>query len=478
MIKLNKIISYKKTVTEYFPYLAGLSFCIFITFFFRDIPFFWDGAFFSETAVYFYDNGYGNLIVSLDSDTGGFPLYGIYLSLWWKVFGKTLLVSHIAILPVALGIYFEFIRIAKLLLKPQFVLGAVLLLMLEPTIITQTIIMSYDVILLYFSLVAITCMLKEKRILYSVILILVAASSTRGIIIIITLLALNISLRIINKQRGEIFRDLISYIPVIFFFFIWGVIHYFSTGWVLFSPLRETDHESFSGLSMILRQFFYSLWKISDFGRIFLIVFIFTCIILYFRKLKSEKKFMTVTILIIIPVIFSSLFIMMFSNPVSHRYFLLIYVFIILSAIYFIQQLKSRMVQLTIYFVFIVSLFSGNFWLYPQKYGNGWDSSLKILPYFEMENEMKEFVEQNNIDQGEVCTLFPMHKNYRYSHLVNYDFCYSDFDKTDSNNCKYFLYSNICNTDDSEIENHLKNNWTKLKEIKTKHIFLVLYKHI
>ncbi len=337
--------------------------------------------------------------------------------------------------------------------------------------------MSYDLVLLYFSMLAISSLLKEKKFIYSLALVLIAACSARGLIIITTLMVLNISLRIINKQKNKILTDLLNYIPVVLYILVWSIFHYISTGWLLFSPLRETEHESFSGLSMVIRQFLYSLWKISDFGRIFLLTFIFTFIIALFKKLKFEKKSLTIIILLIIPIAVHCLFIMLFSNPVSHRYFLLIYVFIILSSLYFIQRLNSRVWKPVFYFVFVLALITGNFWLYPQKYGNGWDSSLKVLPYFELDNKMTTFINKSDIKPENVCTLFPLHKNYKYTRLYNYDFCYSDFDKKNSDPCGYFLYSNICNANNHIIETELKNNWLKINEIKMDNIFLVLYKH-
>ncbi|MBL0080448.1 MAG: hypothetical protein IPP53_15465 [Bacteroidetes bacterium] len=63
-------------------------------------PFFWDTVLTSKIAQYFYENGFGNLIVPIDLDAGHPPFFQIYLSILWKLFGKSLLVSHLAMLPL------------------------------------------------------------------------------------------------------------------------------------------------------------------------------------------------------------------------------------------------------------------------------------------------------------------------------------------------------------------------------------------
>jgi hypothetical protein len=70
-------------------------------------------------------------------------------------------------------------------------------------------------------------------------------------------------------------------------------------------------------------------------------------------------------------------------------------------------------------------LFGGNFIVYPQKYGNAWDTSLKVLPFFKAERQMKAFILNNNINPSEVYTEFPLTVNNRYSYLQE-DFSYSE----------------------------------------------------
>ena len=64
-------------------------------------------------------------------DTGGFPLYSIYLTMLWKCFEKTLLVSHLAILPFLFGVVYEFFKLAKRYLSDKTIVIAIVLLILD-----------------------------------------------------------------------------------------------------------------------------------------------------------------------------------------------------------------------------------------------------------------------------------------------------------------------------------------------------------
>src|SRR5687768_9297401 len=77
------------------------------------IPFFWDSAFFSAASVHFYEFGFSGFIAPEEFDTGGFPLYSTYMTSVWKLFGKSLIVSHFAIFPFLIGLLWEFYKLCK-----------------------------------------------------------------------------------------------------------------------------------------------------------------------------------------------------------------------------------------------------------------------------------------------------------------------------------------------------------------------------
>jgi predicted membrane-bound mannosyltransferase len=154
-----------------------------LTIFCTPIPFFWDGTFFSALSVYFYENGMNGYIAPLPIDTGGFPLFSSYLTFAWKLFGKTLTVSHLAILPFIFGIVFEFYKLSKRFLNEKTILFALILLIIEPVFITQSILMGYDILIAYFFLLSLNSLYEKKQLLFSIALTLLCLISIRGIML-------------------------------------------------------------------------------------------------------------------------------------------------------------------------------------------------------------------------------------------------------------------------------------------------------
>ena len=134
-------------------------FFIGLTFFSREVPFFWDGTSYSQISHYYYDNNFSSLIVPQQILPAASPMiYWVYMGFAWKLLGKTLLVSHMAVLPFLAGITWEYYKLAKRFLSSKMIPYAMLLLILEPTFITQSILMGYDVSQLYLFLLAVNAL--------------------------------------------------------------------------------------------------------------------------------------------------------------------------------------------------------------------------------------------------------------------------------------------------------------------------------
>jgi len=98
-----------KTLKNCLPFF--LLFTI-ITIVVKDNGFFWDALLqASKYAQFYYENNFGQLLVSADLDAGHPPLFGIYLAGIWKIFGQSLVVSHFAMLPFLLGIVWQVYRL-------------------------------------------------------------------------------------------------------------------------------------------------------------------------------------------------------------------------------------------------------------------------------------------------------------------------------------------------------------------------------
>ncbi len=446
-------------------------FFILLTWFSRSIPFFWDGTFFSQLSLAFYENGFNYFIAPENFDTGGFPLYSVYLANIWKLFGKSLLVSHFALLPFLIGIAFEYFKLAKQFLAGKMLVFAMLLLVLEPCFITQSVLMGYDVLLIYFYFLSLNALLLNKTILFQVSLALLCLSSVRGMLLACSLLLIDAYIhRKINYSMIK--KYVLALVCVIF----WVCYHQLKTGWFIINPIREDTHERILPFSMIVKQLIYSIWKIIDFGRIGLwFFFIFYFFILQKNKYMENKK--TIFALVFIPLLVLIFGMIPFGNPIGHKYFIVSFLLLNIAFCFALQQLQNRKTITIVVAFSSMLLISGNFWIYPSKYGNGWDASLKIISFFELKKEMDNYILIQHISSQDVGTQFPLIANKSASDLTENTFQYQNVWSGPLSNYDYFLYSNVINTDIPEQFEDAIKTWKPIKTIHSGLITITLFKN-
>ncbi|MDP4267446.1 MAG: hypothetical protein Q8880_08435 [Bacteroidota bacterium] len=451
-------------------------FFVILCFFSRNIPLFWDVVFYAREGYLLYEKGLSNLINPFDA---AFPFYSLYLDLAWKLFGRTLHVSHFVMLPFTLWMVWEYYKLSKMILQERMMIFALLLLVFDPVIVTQIILIAYDIILLCFFLFSLNALLRNKRKLYSFGLFLLILSNIRGIIWVGALFIFDIIRELcICEKKSFKFRYLFNYFPAGVALIIWKLWHYKITGWYMMPPENKIVWAFAKGM-MILRQFIYIIKVNFDNGRVFLWIGLFAGLIYYFRRKEIKNKlFNELLLALLIIYAFSSLFLMLFMNPISHRYFLPVLVVLSICVAYVLQFIKSNKVRIITGLFFISMLFAGNFWLYPEKYGNGWDTSLKCLSYFEIRDKMYDYINENKINPLETGTLFPLYENIRYTDLVDKDFQLTNMEGKSLKDFNYVVQSNISNAFSENEINELNNNWLKVVEFRKGQVYIKLFKKL
>lgn len=454
-----------KTLLPFFLFFS------FLTFISLNIPFFWDGTFFSGLSVYFYDTGFHHFIAQASNDTGAFPFFSIYLTIAWKCFGKSLAVSHLAILPFLFGITYEYLQLAKRFLNSKTIIFSMVLLIIEPVFITQSVLMGYDLFLCYFFLLALNSLYSNKKTRYSITLIFLSLMSIRGTMLMGSLFLIDLLIK-----RKLNFSFVKAYLPSLLLLSFWTVFHQQQTGWYIFSPLRENNTEQFGNLKMFFMQFIYIIWKNIDFGRITLwLVFIYA--IIQPLKKKDLLKINELIQLLFIPLLVLSFFMILIKNPIGHKYFLSTFLTLNIAVCYVLEQLKNSQKKRIIFTLITISLIAGNFIVYPQRYGNGWDSSLKIIPYFNLNKEMKSYIKENKIETKDIATQFPLTNDYKYSYLNDTNDFYTDIEKNPIGSYRYFLYSNIINTNRIEDLTKIQKDWIPENSISRGTVVITLYRN-
>jgi hypothetical protein len=436
-----------------------------------DVPFFWDGTFFSEIAVNYFSKGFDKIISPDIPDTGGFPMYSIYLAGVWKVFGKTLAVSHLAMIPFIFSIVIEYYKLFRKFLSPQMIPIALLLLICEPCLSTQSILMGYDILMIAFFLISLNALLDNKKWLFSISFTLLLMCSMRGIMLGCSLILLDL---IINEFKT--FSFIKKFFPGWIILSAWSYYHFKETGWYFFAPEREYTDEAWVSPILAFKKVFFIGWKLVDLGRILLWIFIFSYGIYAYKK-KPSGNLKQLYLILFVPLGIVTFWMSPLSNPIGPKYFIVFFLLLTILVCFLLQTISNKKVRLSLASLFIISLLSGNFWLYPERLGNSWDASLKVLPYFDLKDEMDEFILSNKIPSEDVGTQFPLIADKRYSHLSDDSFKYTNVWSGPLENYSYFLQTNVINTDISYQVEEVKKTWVLIKSIKKGQVYFSLYKN-
>ena len=101
--------------------------------------FFWDTiSQISIPANWYYDNNFRYFFIPDAYATGHPTFIGMYIALLWKVFGKNLLISHLAMVPFIFGILFQLDSYLRDSGKDKFTFLLIFIIVLcDSTLVTQ-----------------------------------------------------------------------------------------------------------------------------------------------------------------------------------------------------------------------------------------------------------------------------------------------------------------------------------------------------
>jgi hypothetical protein len=441
------------------------------------LPFFWDQILYSKIACWLFDTNFSSFILPSDIDFGHSPLFGVYIALFWKILGKSLISSHIAMIPILAGIAWQYSKLASKFFSGKYLLLCLVLLLAEPTILAQSTMVSTDITMLFFYLLAINCILDRKILFLILSIIVLSLINIRGICISASLLGIDLLLSILLPEKFRFkLRWILSYIIGALIALSWYYFHYLKTGWMFFVP--QTIYKGaceIDGLQGIIRNVMVVGFNLIEYGRIFLWAFVCFALIKLIPAIKHMCKnpsFLQLMAFALIPLFTIAAFVSLVKNPIGPRYFIVIYLNLILLFVYLLKTTNlSKIKKYVISVVVILGLSTGHLWIFPEKVANGWDSTLAHLPYFQLRTQMKDYLVNNKFDVDSIGTRFPISYDYRFTDLSDSSFSFHNCDlETD----KYILYSNIINDFSDEEIDQLKQ-WKLIKEYSNCRIFIRLY---
>ncbi|MFW5656799.1 MAG: hypothetical protein ACOC0C_04200 [Bacteroidota bacterium] len=459
----------------------GLSLLYFICVFFtRNHIFFWDTVQLgSKHAHWFYENNLKPGFLPETMDSGHIPFFGYYLAVCWEFFGKTLPVSHFAMLPFGLGIIWQIIRLGTLTLKKESLLAGTFILLADPVLTTQMLLISPDIWLVFFFLLAVNAILKQEKIFLSIGITGLVLTSQRGMMMAFLLLITQAVYQYINKKQAFNLKTIPAlikpYLPGIIIAIGFLILHYFRKGWIGYheeSPWAGSfDIVSFKEF---LRNQVILAWRLVDFGKILIWIFIFIHLKHIANLLrKKEQKALFI-------VLFVSLFMVLYSpvltihkNLVGHRYLLPATILLILLAVKINDKYAFKKRSYIHLFLF-VGLITGNLWRYPETISVGWDATLAHMPYYGLRKKMISYIEKENIPIYEIGSAFPNTTELRYLNLSEDTTSFSKIDMTTN---KYILQSNIFNEINDSTLLTLHGSWILQHKLHHGGVYLRLFKN-
>ena len=453
-------------------------------------PFFWDTVqLASKHAHHFYENSLRWTPLPAEIDSGHPPVFGLYLACAWTFFGKTLPVSHWAMLPFLLGIVALLHRLGQqfsLSLSPYWLLPLVLL---DPVLAGQLTLVSPDVVLAFFFLLAIDSILGRRALLLAISILGLCAISMRGMmtagaLFLWTLALRNAEWRIRNAEYGAqsgLFRipysafripysafriphSALAFIPGFIFaaWFLWW--HWQATGWIGYHPgsAWAPAFERAQGWE-ILRNLAVVAWRWLDFGR----VFEWTLMALILRKFwlsknnfqfyKRSSLFIPWLLLLICLLLLLTPSAVMCRNLSAHRYFLPGFLVLHLLVFQWISIVKwSNRKKEWLLTALIAGMATGNLWVYPAGISMDWDSTLAHQPYHRLRAEALAFLDKERVDFQAVGSAFP-NLNTGENLLLNGD--PRHFAELDWERNTYVLASNIFNDLSAADHERLRRDW-------------------
>lgn len=447
---------------------------------------FWDTMQFAgDHPNWYYDHHFRYLLLPDYCDSGHPPAFGMYLALAWELAGRSLWVSHTAMLPFVLLIVVQAVRTGELLFPQQkrYSFFTTLILLSESVLLTQCTLVSPDVWLMAFFLLALNAIVDRK---YGQLLLAVAVMgilSTRAMMcaFVLYLFSLSYNRAAAGQSIGEklryLLKQVLPFLPGALLALAYFTYHYYAKGWVGY-PKHSTWAGGFEivplrrmGINVIVLG-----WRLIDLGKI-ATAFVFVIFLLRWLSGKivfpADRKLLVRSFFVLFLGLFflTALPLVLYQGLLTHRYFLPLTTCIALMAMLLIMQSQFKYKSGLILFMVLVQL-SGHFWTYPQKMSQGWEGTLGHLYFYDMRKEFRAYMQQEGITKDQVASSSTLMQPDKKIDLGTDTVAFKDFEKDTT---AYVWYCNVSNAMNDRVAYYFRN-LEIVKREKRGHVEMVLFR--
>ena len=455
-----------------------------VIFLVRNQPFFWDTIqLASKHGHFFYETNFRSMILPEVIDSGHPPVFGMYMAAIWKIFGKTLSASHFAMLPFLWGIVFFLVKTGEKLVNMTAAPWLVLLCFADPVLAGQSVLVSPDVVLVCFFLMGLWAVLEGKAGWLTLAVTGLGLISMRGMMVGVSLYLFSVLIsEKIDFQQA--IKRLPPFLPGGLLAAAWLFYHWKQTGWIGYHE-NSTWAPSFErvGMQGFIKNIAVLGWRMLDFGRLFIWVALAVAGFYFLKKnawnwpvfVRKNTGWQLVILFVI------TLFVLVPSQLLhkgllAHRYLLPVFIPLNFVAYYLIFKTldEIRGTSGLLLMLLIAGFASGNFWIYPKKISQGWDSTLAHLPWYRLQEQAVNFIQASGIPFSSVGTAFPNIGPKEVSELNGVG---EGFHEKDLSKDCYVLYSNIMNDFSDEEIDELETAWRPVFSTERRGVCVILYKN-
>lgn len=467
---------FKQEKSYLYLFCGAANALIILYFLTRNVPFFWDAYSKSIRASWFLSHNFSSWILPTELNAGHPPLWELLLAFTWKLTERTLEYSRLLLLIFNLAAFYQLIRFLRDHKSPGVPFWALILVLIEPTLLAQTTILNNDMMLLFFTLLGLNSIYRNEKILYAIALTGVLFSNLRGTSVFASLFLIDFLFYWFQLKKDKQEFLWISYVIPIALFGLFIIYHHQLLGWALKKPGLE--HREWAGWKRIFKNIAAIGKSVLETGRIFMFGFLAFLILKFFKKQKwinlPDRNKRLILFFLVFFMVFSALFTVM-KNPVNPRYYMIAYLIASLLCLNLIFELikKVKWQKISMIYLFIAFL-TGHLWIYPPTLSQGWDTSLAYLNYFPIRDKMENYLAENKISKELVGTNLNLN-HPQFIDLQNPpEILYPELNTSKN---KYIIFSNIENATSNEDIHLLMNEWILIESYQQMGVFVNLYKN-
>ncbi len=449
---------------------------VILVYFSLDHIFFWDTVqLASKQAHHFYEGNMYNFLLPDAIDSGHLPFKGWMLAWVWKIMGKTLLISHLVMVPWLVLLIVQVHFFANKVVSDSWAPILASLLLLDPTLMAQGSLISPDVILMGGFFLALNGIWsKQRKLIFSGAILCILASN-RGAMVVGALLVWQFYLNWTDgrKHLGSYLSNLWPYLPAGCLFLTFQIYHSWSKGWIGYHD-QSPWAASFTAVTGL--QLFKNLaiigWRLADFGRWMVGVILLVGLVKWWPTLRKDETLQRLFFLLVFLSLFLLPSMVLHTGLSGHRYLLPIIMGLLMIAVrsvFLTQYVRFQFITISL---LGLSLLTGHCWIYPQGIAQGWDASLAHWPYYELRSQMNQYMHQNKINIGDVGCSFPNLAEQKYLDLSESTMSHANKDLLHN---YYFLYSNLYNDISSEDFRLLECDYKTIHTLEKNGVCLILY---